>query len=81
MYIEIYDDINSIVHTILGFITIPFGLWVYVVFSAYELIEFMIKHNESIADFIGDLVEYFIGVAVFSLITGGIHGSIFTTIP
>lgn len=72
MRIEVYDDINSIVHTILGFITLPIGLWVYVIFSAYELIEYLVKHNETIEDFIGDIMEYFIGVAIFSLIAGDI---------
>lgn len=68
MKVVIYDDYNSVVHTILGALTMLLGVWVYILFSLYELTEFMMKHNEKVEHFIGDMIEYCIGVSIVSIV-------------
>jgi len=65
MKIEIFDDKFSIGHFVLGALT-PLYPKVFLIFLFYEMIEFIYKHKfkkkrEKVANFLGDLTEYFWG--------------------
>ena len=70
MKVEIYDDKFSIGHTILGILAY-FHISFFIIFLFYELIEFCYKYGrkeETPANFVGDLSEFFIGYSFISLL-------------
>lgn len=67
MKVIVFDDFFSIIHFIAGAVTLVFGLWLFIVFVVFELMELMMK-SEKLANYIGDYMEYMLGVAVYSLI-------------
>jgi len=63
MKIEVFDDWYSIGHLIVGVFSY-FFVPIFVVFLFYELVEKMFKERkEKVSTFLGDLCEFFIGVA------------------
>ena len=70
MKVEIFDDKFSIGHVFLGFLAY-FHISFFIIFLFYELIEFCYKYGrkeETPANFIGDLCEFFIGYSLISLL-------------
>ncbi|MEM2612335.1 MAG: hypothetical protein QXJ45_06915 [Thermoproteota archaeon] len=65
MKIEIFDDFYSIFHIVFGAITILFGLWVFVIFISYQVIEYCMKRGKD--EIVGDMVEYVFGSGVMAL--------------
>ena len=70
MKIDVFDDLFSIGHLILGAVTyfIPLIAWIFIV---YEIIEFHIKKvrkEETVKEFLGDLYEFMFGIAITHLI-------------
>ena len=69
MKVEVFDDYQSIGHFLLG-ISSVFIPQIFYFFLAYELIEFCIKKGrkrEKARNFIGDLLEFLMGVGITSL--------------
>jgi hypothetical protein len=66
MKVEVFDDRNSFSHLVLGFLTLT-NLSFFVLIVFYEIIEFTYKNRkrveEPVANFIGDLFEYFCGLS------------------
>jgi len=70
MKVELYDDFFSIGHTLLGILAY-FHISFFIIFLFYELIEFCYKYGrkeETPANFVGDLCEFFIGYSFISLL-------------
>ena len=67
MIVDVFDDKKSLIHLICGLLT-PFFKWILPVFLFYELIEFMLRKDERLRHFLGDLTEYFYGLALHTLI-------------
>ena len=69
MRVEVFDDYQSIGHFLLG-ISSVFIPQIFYIFLAYELIEFCLKKGkkrEKTRNFIGDLLEFFMGSGITSL--------------
>lgn len=66
MNVEIIDDLFSVGHVVLGALTVIVGLWILVVYVAYQTIESCIK-REKWENTLGDIVEFFFGAGVASL--------------
>ena len=76
MNVEILDDKFSFGHIALGALTY-FAHWLFIVFLFYEIIEFIWKYGhdkkEKPANFIGDLMEYFLGLGMIQILIWSIH--------
>ncbi len=72
MEIEVFDDKVSVLHFIAGLFTCVYPV-IFILFLFYELIEFMYRYRkrrgERVKKFIGDLVEYLLGLSMFSLVS------------
>ena len=72
MKIEVFDDWRSIVHVLVGALTL-FAPLIFPAYVAYELVEFCERYakykKREVRAYIGDMLEYFTGIAVMSLIT------------
>ena len=72
MKIEVFDDWRSIIHIFLGALT-PLIPPIFPIYVTYELIEFCeryVRHKKrEVRAYIGDMLEYFTGIAVMTLIT------------
>jgi len=69
MQVEIFDDVFSLGHLILGILSY-FHVGFFVLFVFYELVEFCYKYSrkrETPANFIGDLCEFFVGLSFVTL--------------
>jgi len=69
MKAEVFDDYQSIGHFLLG-ISSVFIPPIFYFFLAYELIEFCLKKGkkrEKARNFIGDLLEFFMGLGIACL--------------
>ena len=69
MRVEVFDDYQSIGHFLLG-VSSVFIPQIFYFFLAYELIEFCIKKGrkrEKARNFIGDLLEFFMGSGITCL--------------
>ena len=69
MKVEVFDDYQSIGHFLLG-ISSVFIPPIFYFFLAYELIEFCLKKGkkrEKARNFIGDLLEFFMGLGIACL--------------
>ena len=69
MKVEVFDDYQSIGHFLLG-ISSVFIPQIFYIFLAYELIEFCLKKGkkkEKAWNFIGDLLEFFMGSGITAL--------------
>ena len=69
MKVEVFDDYQSIGHFLLG-VSSVFIPQIFYFFLAYELIEFCIKKGrkrEKARNFIGDLLEFFMGSGITCL--------------
>lgn len=60
--VVLFDDWFSIGHFILGFLTFFSSKFAWI-FIFYELIEFLYKKEEKAKNFVGDLIEFFLGIA------------------
>lgn len=68
MKVEIFDDLFSIGHVILGVIAL-FVTWIVIVYVAYQIIEFcMKKGREPAINMVGDIVEFFFGVGTSAML-------------
>ena len=70
MQVKVWDDWKSIAHTLVGVVAY-FIPALFIVFLAYELVSFAYKRKhkqESVRDFIGDLIEFVFGTGVTALI-------------
>ena len=70
MRAEVFDDWQSIGHFLLG-VSSVFIPYFFFGFLAYEIIEFCFKKGrkrEKARNFIGDLLEFFMGVGIACLI-------------
>jgi len=71
MKVDVLDDKKSLIHLAVGFLTI-FTITFFVIFVFYELAEFIYKNRkgceESVENFIGDLLEYFMGLGFATLL-------------
>lgn len=70
MQIEIFDDKSSFVHFACGVLSYFFP-FIFVIFIFYEIIEYKIV-NEKEANFLGDIVEFLIGLGITSLIMSSV---------
>ena len=72
MKIEVFDDWRSIIHMFLGALTL-FAPLIFPLYVTYELIEFCERYvkykKREVRAYIGDMLEYFTGIAVMTLIT------------
>ena len=71
MKVEIFDDRWSIGHLLLGALAIKFP-FVFAFFVLYEVIEFCYKYKrkqETVECFIGDLLEFMLGLGYGYVIT------------
>ncbi|MGP3667610.1 MAG: hypothetical protein ACKD6N_03540 [Candidatus Bathyarchaeota archaeon] len=67
MKVEVFDDVWSLIHTVLGVLTLIFPL-IFVLFIFYEFIEFILKRpKEKFEFFIGDILEYSLGLTFTSI--------------
>ena len=66
MDVKIFDDFLSFVHVLAGFVTIFYPI-IFIVFIIYEFLELAIK-NEPVEHYIGDFIEFFIGLSIAWLI-------------
>ena len=69
MRVEVFDDYQSIGHFLLG-VSSVFIPQIFYFFLAYELIEFCLKKKkkrEKAQNFIGDMLEFFLGVGITAL--------------
>jgi len=69
MRAEVFDDWQSVGHFLLG-VSSVFIPQIFYIFLAYELIEFCLKKGrkrEKARNFIGDLLEFFMGVGIACL--------------
>jgi len=72
MRVEVFDDHQSIGHFLLG-VSSVFIPQIFYIFLAYELIEFCLKKGkkrEKARNFIGDLLEFFMGSGIGGLVVG-----------
>ncbi len=70
MQVRVWDDWKSIAHTIAGVVAY-FIPALFIIFVGYELISFAYKRGrkqESIQDYVGDLIEFIFGIGVTALI-------------
>lgn len=80
MKVEVFDDLHSLGHLILGFLTaiIPFlRVAIVMLFILYEIVEFMYKYGvkkkrEPVENFIGDILEYFLGLGFGAVVVWSI---------
>lgn len=65
MRVIVYDDMWSILHTFFGFISglLNIGWIALIAYVIYEAIEYFWKNNH----FLGDLIEFLIGLAISEL--------------
>jgi len=71
--VEVFDDWFSLGHFVLGALT-PLSLLFFVAYFFYQLIEFFYKYprkEEKIGNFVGDLIEFLMGVSFSALIIRG----------
>jgi len=69
---EVFDDRLSLVHPVFGFLTFFFRP-LFFVFVGYELVEFAYryrKRGEGPAEFVGDLLEFMVGLGLACLLLG-----------
>ena len=69
MKAEVFDDWQSVGHFLLG-VSSVFIPQIFYIFLAYELIEFCLKKGkkrEKARNFIGDLLEFFMGSGLTAL--------------
>jgi len=64
MKIVLFDDPKSLLHTILGVFT-PLLPKLFIAFLMYEVIETLYKEEEKKGEFLGDLIEYLMGIAIY----------------